>query len=293
MKTRSIIIGAAIIFSITSCVSRSDYNKLNSENGVLKTENSTLKKELEECQNGASKLIAKIQQAYSEKNYALATKDIELLKEKHPESPKNKDFAILLKKIKKEVLIEKKKKEEKERERIRLKNLHNTGMWVIRHFVDKFGEKTKEKYITNKSSIYGTFSNSATQNSNLRVDLMISKAYNFKENGYDIAIQMYEYAGNNPIKDGGSYEVFVQGKNGKRYSLSGSNYNSDRLTISSYSFNYKKPDNKILNEVLLKGGKIRFVIKEDNEYGTSSEYHFVINNADWYEHALQLLNEKE
>ena len=73
--------------------------------------------------------------------------------------------------------------------------LNEFGNWIIGSYVDEYGDATNEKYLS--QSVTGTFSNSATENSNLRVKFFI--------NGGDIWsttpwFRFYEYAGNNPIK---------------------------------------------------------------------------------------------
>ncbi len=274
MKTIKIIFRIILVLVISSCVSKSDYDK-------LKTENQKLKRELEECEHGAEKLATKIEMAYSGKDYTLARKNIELLKIKHPEFYKVNEFETLLLTIEKE-----------EKEFIRLQNLNNTGMWEIRYFVDDFGEKTNDGYITSKSLLKGTFSNSATQNSSLLIYPLISKWDEFKKLGYNISFQLYEYSRNNPVKGEGSYKVLVQDKNGKRYNLEGDiRRGGDRLIIKIYYMDNTNGHNRILHKILLMGGEIKFVIKEKDALGVPSEYKFTIENADYYNNAIRLLNE--
>jgi len=73
--------------------------------------------------------------------------------------------------------------------------LNEFGNWIMGSYVDEYGDITNEKYLS--QSVTGTFSNSATENSNLRVKFFI--------NGGDIWsttpwFRFYEYADNNPIK---------------------------------------------------------------------------------------------
>ena len=266
---KKIIYGLIVAGLMTSCVSQSDHDKVVAENEKLKAE-------LEECMHGAEKLIANVEKAYSEKDYSTARQNIELLYEKHPESQKNKDFKVLLKKIEKEELAEKKRKEAEEKERIRLENLNNTGMWTVRYYVDDFGEETKEGYICNSSMISGTFSNTATQNSALNIRFLIS-------NAYDISMKLYEYAGNNPVKaySSESYRVLIQDKDGNRLKLSATNY-SDRLS-------FDKASSKKVHNILIKGGTIKFKIVEIDT--PTTEYEFTIKKADWYENAYRKLKE--
>lgn len=255
---------------ITSCgIPQSDYDK-------LKTENDRLKNEVEECQNGAEKIIAKVDKAYSEKDYAEARRNIELLAQKHPESTKNKEYATLLNTIEKLELQEQKRKEAEEKERIRLENINNTGIWSVQYYVDDFGEPTKEAYIRNTNLICGTFSNTATQNSDLNVKFLITSSS-------DVNIMLYEYASNNPVKaySSESYQVLIQDKGGNRIKLKATNY-SDRL-------NFDNTASKQIHNILMKGGTIKFKIYEIDT--PTTEYDFTIMNADWYDNAYAKLKE--
>jgi len=271
MKIKNTFYGVIIMAIASSCgVPQADYDK-------IETENEQLKAQLEECENGAEKLVAKVEKAYTEKNYSLAKENIKMLYEKHPESPKNSDFKILLKTIDKEELAERKRKEAEEKERIRLDNLNNTGMWTVRYYVDDFGEQTKEGYISNTLLIRGMFSNSATQDSKLDVRFLISNSSN-------ISIKLFEYAGNNPVKAYSyeSYRVLVQDSDGNRLKLKAINYKSDRLS-------FDKTDSRKVHNVLMKGGTIKFKIIESDT--PTTEYEFSIQKADWYENAYRKLKE--
>lgn len=271
MKIIKIYFLIFILTVLSSCgVPQADYDK-------LLTENEKLKNELDECKFGAEKIIAAVEKAYIEHDYSLARKHIETLYQKHPESPKNKDFKALLKIIESEELAEKKRKDAAEKERIRLENINNTGMWSVRYYVDDFGEPTKQGYITNTSYIKGTFSNTATQDSKLNVKFLIS-------NSSDISIQLYEYARNNPVKtySSDSYKVLVQDKDGKRLSLRAVNY-SERLSFD------KSASSKI-HKALMKGGLLKFRITEIDT--PTTQYEFSIENADWYNNAYRKLKEK-
>ena len=118
------------------------------------------------------------------------------------------------------------------------------SIWTVNHYVNDFGDKTEKGYITNVGFIAGSFSNSATQDSPLNVQFLIDK-------DMDASIQLFEYAGNNPVKayDYDSYSVNVKDRDGKALRLRGTNYKSNRLTI-------EKPDSKKLHDALLKGGKL-------------------------------------
>lgn len=242
--------------------------------GPSQAEYDKLKTELNECKFGAEKLIAAVEKAYSEKKYVEARKGIANLAQKHPESPKNVEFAELLKKIHREEPIENAKKAAEEKERNRLANLNNTGIWSVNHYVDDFGEETKQAYLTNTDLIRGSFSNTATQNSALDVKFLINSPS-------DITLQLFKYARNNPVKaySSDSYTVLLQDKDGNRLRLRAVNY-SDRLSFENMV-------SKQLHSVLLKGGTLKFKIIENDT--PTTEYEFIIQNADLYENAYELL----
>jgi hypothetical protein len=277
MRLTKIIYGLGILTIISSCgVPQSDYDKLKAEKEQLLKENEKLLTDLDDCKFGAEKIIGVVEKAYAEKNYAIARENIQKLYDRHPESPKNKEFKNLLAVIEKEELAEQKRKEAAEKERIRLENLNNTGMWTVSYYVDDFGEPTKEGYIRNTNLISGTFSNTATQNSDLNVKFLIS-------NSSDISIMLYEYAGNNPVKaySSESYQVLIQDKDGKRLKLRATNY-SDRLS-------FDKTASRQVHNILMKGGAIKFKIYEIDT--PTTEYDFTILKADWYENAYAKLKE--
>ena len=270
MKIKIPISGIILMLIALNCgVPQSEYDK-------LKAENDSLKIELDECKFGAEKIVAAVEKAYTEKKYSLARENIELLFSKHPESPKNAEYKILLRKIEKKELELKKKRDAEEKERVRLANLNNTGMWKVQYYVDEFGKPTKQGYICNSLLIRGTFSNTATQDSELDVRFLIS-------NSSDISIKLFEYAGNNPVKSysSDSYTVMVQDKDERRLKLTATNY-SDRL-----SFN--KAASRKIHYALKKGGTLIFYIYENDT--PTTQYNFIIRNADWYENAYRKLKE--
>ncbi len=279
MKNKLLNFGGLLsLFLLMSCsISKQDFDKLQQENESLKQQINTLNMQIDELKNGESRLVGLIDNAYKSEDYQSAKIYIENLKKTHPESTKIDYYNKLLVTIsqkEKEIQL---KKEAAEKERIRLENLNNTGMWEIRHYVDRFGEPTKEGYITNKSLIEGKFSNSATSNSDLNVKFLIT-------NSSDINIKLYEYAGDNEIK--GTYDypreyfVYVKDQDGKEYSLNAKN-SSDRLF-------FNEADSRVINKILLNSKTAKFYIKE---YKSSSVYNFSISNTEWYENAYRKLTE--
>lgn len=270
MKTKYLFTVIIFLTLMSSCgIPKTDYDKVLAEKEKLTIE-------LDECKNGAERLIATIDKAYQLKDYQTAKQNIDLLNSKHPESPKNVEYRELLKNIERIESELDQKRQAEERERVRLANLNNTGIWRIGHYVDEFGEATKKGYITNTDYIKGTFSNSATQNSDLNVNFLIS-------NASDISIQLYEYAGDNPVKAYSSdlYHVNIQDKDGNRVLLTATN-RSDRLS-------FDQSGSRQVHKILLKGGLIKFRIEEFET--STSQYQFNIQNADFYDNATRLLIE--
>lgn len=141
---------------------------------------------------------------------------------------------------------------------------NTTWIWQKWYYVDDFWDKTEDSYITTKNYISWTFSNTATENSRLKVYLLIN-------NPNDINIKLYEYAWDNPIKaiSYENYNVMVKDKDWNKFELTASN-TSDRLQIK---------DSIKLHDLLLKWWNIQFIIKKVD---FPSEYKFEITNADWY-----------
>ncbi|AEE16559.1 hypothetical protein [Treponema brennaborense] len=263
---------------LSSCgVPKTDYEKLQHENEALKSEIQTLRNDLDEYINGAARTSALIKKAFEESNFTDAKEKLALLEKYHPEEMEKPEIIRISRQIDAKEKEEALRKEAEEKERIRLENLNNTGIWQVTHYVDNFGEPTKDGYIRNTNLISGTFSNTATQNSPLDVRFLINSSS-------DIDIMLFEYAGNNPVKaySKETYSVQIQDKDGKRNSLSATNY-SDRLSFGESA-------SRIIHNALMKGGSLKFRIIEDDT--PTTQYQFDIVNADWYENAYRILTGK-
>ena len=266
----------ALILFCGCGVSETEHNKVKSERDSLALVVAELETELDELKHGEERIIGLIENSRNANKFIDAKKYINQLLDKHPESQKRQHYSNLLpsieNKIKEELaVIEKQKKDS-----IRLANIGNLGIWEVQYFVDDFGERTKEGYITTKNPIYGTFSNTATQNSDLRVHFIIAGKQN-------VAIELFEYNSNNPVKGyRDTYRVLVQDSNGERHTLSASNNNWDRLSFG------KNDSGKMFN-ILSKGGEIKFKIVDAER--PTTEYSFTVSNADWFENAyIKLTN---
>ena len=266
-----------LTFFLSSCVSQNEHDEV-----LKKLE--FVKSELEKCQYGDEKMQAQalrllsmgqLDSAYSVANNLLNT---------HPSSQYVDEMHTLIAKItadKKENAkrLERerlaKEKARKDAELIAKRNF--TGMWEVSNYVDQFGQNTSQVYVSTKKRLTGRFSNSATENSPLGIGFIIDGPNN-------IAIKLYEYDGNNYVKAYSytSYTVLIQDKDGNKYEVDAGN-NSDRIGFGTI-------DSQTVHRILMKGGEVKFHMNEDRTPIT--KYNFVIDNADYYENAIRILNEK-
>jgi hypothetical protein len=160
----------------------------------------------------------------------------------------------------------------------RIKKENSLGIWQTGFYVDEFGDPTKKGYIRNESYLIGKFSNSATENSDLAVRLLISDPNH-------ISIQLFEYAGDNPVKAGveDHYRIKVKQDTLSAILLRAQNYD-DRLSL-----NVK--DSKTLSDMFVKGGSFKFSIIEESSYSKSS-YYVEIPDATGFKNALEKLQKK-
>ena len=151
------------------------------------------------------------------------------------------------------------------------------GVWQIRYYVDEFNNPTTEGYITTKLYVEGTFSNSATTNSNLKVIWLIDKD--------SVAIKLLEY-GRNVVKsyyDVTGYSISMLDADGNKTSMTGTMYKgSDRIYIDS-------DFESIVLNALAKNGAVTFKITETGKYASSS-YLFKMEDTSYFTNAYQQLN---
>jgi len=142
------------------------------------------------------------------------------------------------------------------------------GQWTIREYVNDFDEPTGEKYVFQKTTD-GSFSNSATTNSELTAEILIDKD--------DVRIQLKEY-GNYYAKDE-EFIAFQVKRHEEIVTLRGLNFinNQGYITID---------DDSILKNILLKGGEVKFYGNVNNGRST---YNFSFN-GDKLKEALQAIN---
>jgi hypothetical protein len=262
-----------------------EVERLSSENLRLKEEIALLNGELERYKTGSEKILPLIEQYYEANDLLRARENIKILTKYHPEDLQKPEVQRIISLVTLKEQQEKDRQAALERERIRLENLNNTGIWRIARYVDGFGEPMDKRFITTAYIISGKFNKPYTENANLNVKLLISSSY-------DISIMLYEspeldenlgrepnpvkaYSNSYPL----TYTALVQDREGNRYQLSGTN-TSDRISFKSNA-------STTIHNALMKGGSVKFNISEDNTPNTI--YRFEITNADWYENAYRLL----
>ena len=155
------------------------------------------------------------------------------------------------------------------------------GIWNVGNYVDDFGEPTTKGYVY--TDINGTFSNSATTDSKLRVKFLIDDN--------SMRIQLYEYDGNHPIKGEGFLNFKAKSGDGKLVAFK--TYNNDSgNNIYDDTFNdtngYISLDELI--DFIDENKMIKFVA-ETSKYSIS-EYKFTIPDGSRLKDALNKANEQ-
>lgn len=134
--------------------------------------------------------------------------------------------------------------------------------WSIQYFVDSFGDITTEAYITQNEYSKGTFSNSATTNSNLSWYFIITED--------SVAIVLREY-GSHVVKGSSKYPdeylINVKKPDGSTQEFAGKNY-SDRILILSFH-PYTSTIYEFL-DILKNDQTIKLTVKKISDYSISS-----------------------
>ena len=138
------------------------------------------------------------------------------------------------------------------------KTSSSSSQWTKKKFVDEFGDSTDQAYISLNSNKTGTFSNSATTNSSLKWQIIITTDY--------VGFVLYEY-GWSQVKGFQSYpdtyQVSIKESDGTITTISAKNY-ADRVMTTTTS-DYQK-----LINILKKEKEIKISIKETGSAASSS-----------------------
>ena len=131
------------------------------------------------------------------------------------------------------------------------------SLYKIKYFVDEFGDPTDEGYISQITPAEGTFSNSATRNSDMLWYFILAPQ--------ETAFIIYEYGWS--LVSGASayptdYEISIKTADGTVYSYRAKNY-SDRISINL------NEEASFIN-LLCSNSSVRIVIKEISDYSNAS-----------------------
>lgn len=150
------------------------------------------------------------------------------------------------------------------------------SLWETYYYVDDFNQPTEDGYICNSTYFIGTFSNSATTDSNLFVEVVVDNV--------DIAFFLYEY-GNNQVKNSSSsyddlYNITMRTADGTDLSFTGTMFcGDDRIFIDS---NYIP---QVISALSQEGNTMTSFYIENAERPTTNYLFTVLSNnfAEQYE----------
>ena len=134
--------------------------------------------------------------------------------------------------------------------------------WAIKYYVDNFDQPTDQAYITNTTYFIGTFSNSATTDSKLKVQFIIDESA--------IGIKLWEY-GSQLVKcyTKRNYKITILEDNGKKTAITGIlPKDGDRIYILDFT----------LLTLLQQNTSLSIHIEELSTYSYNSTYLFTVEN---------------
>lgn len=155
-----------------------------------------------------------------------------------------------------------------------------SSLWQTYYYVDDFNQPTEDGYICNSTYFLGTFSNSATTDSNLLVNVVVDEV--------DIAFFLYEY-GNHQVKNNSSsyddiYNIKMRTADGTDYSFTGVMYcGDDRIFIDQAHIS------EVVSALSQEGNAMTSFYIEDVERTTTNYLFTVLSNnfAEQYEALMQ------
>lgn len=147
-----------------------------------------------------------------------------------------------------------------------------TGLWELNRYKDEFGEEGYGKYLTLIG--HGTFSNSATTDSDLTAVLFVYK--------YGFSIRLVEY-NSIIVKSDNIYSCRIKDSLGDVYDMMLHNDSESGQMTISYADNAEK-----MSKILERGGTIIFSMREYDAYSTPDTYLFKLD-VTGYDKAKALL----
>lgn len=150
--------------------------------------------------------------------------------------------------------------------------------WIKSYYVDNFNDPTDEWYIIHEQLISGTFSNSATTNSNLSVYVLIDAE--------KISFFLYEYDSNqvkNSYSTDETYSITMKDADGNKTDIMGRIYaGGDRIVIDD------KYTDTVLEALSAEKGNVSFYLVSD-KYSTTS-YLFSVECANFAQEYQDAVN---
>ncbi len=146
-------------------------------------------------------------------------------------------------------------------------------MWKIASYSGDLGDNKNSNYMTNTITIWGTYSNSTVDNSELKVKFLIDKV--------SFCLKLYE-GGNKIVQKGDetSYKVAVKTEDNEVFQFTAKNV-SDRIFIN-------EAEVKKIVELFDKDGKITFSLVNDSKTNPSS-YAFALDHPGGFSDILKKL----
>ena len=142
-----------------------------------------------------------------------------------------------------------------------IKPIGDNGVWLVKNYVDEFGNPTYNKYIS--TSTIGAFSNSATNGSELYVEILVNKN--------NVEIELLEY---------GSYPISVIGSSAYinvKMSVFGETIDVGEATFNKYTTSLTINNALPVFKTLAENSKVRMLITIDDF--SLSKYLFDIDTA--------------
>lgn len=139
------------------------------------------------------------------------------------------------------------------------------NVWQTSFYVDEFNNPTDEAYVKNTTAFIGTFSNSATTNSELHARILIDAD--------DVAVKLWEYGWSEVNAYSTTYyDIILLDDNGDKHYTTGTMYkNGERIHFADWTF----------VTLLQQNQKLKVYIEEDGKYGYNSAYLFEVKNGNF------------
>ena len=158
------------------------------------------------------------------------------------------------------------------------KNKFINKYWNVRYFVDDFGKETNDGYVSVVRYIKGSFSNSATTDSKLLVDIISSEE--------EFGFKLFEYGRKSPVKGYLTqvvYTIKMRDDKGKDYLIYGDLWKeSNRISVRSEYID-------TIRNLLIEGRTLQVVL-QGVTYGAT--YSFTIDGKHYGYHYRRLLEKR-